>query len=314
MHQNQLDTQDAAGGALNVEAFRHFVMLSQMLHFGRAAAALNMSQPPLSQSIKALETSIGVALFHRTRRSVEMTAEGKMLLPVAQRVVESLERARFTLSQRSQDRLSRCVISFVDDAFIAAPAHLMEQLGELGEVVQVEDGRSRTEQVENLLAKEIGAIVAYLPASLPPALSAVVLSRHRLLAAVPRNDPLSFRTSIALHDLLDKDNFRLPGDIPPEVRRQISAVAGGRGIPHFAAGLSSGTVLDLVAGGLACSVVNDCWANAAIVGVMFREIVELPDPMLKLGLIWNRSNRNTVLPLLARENAVSERLADMKTD
>jgi DNA-binding transcriptional LysR family regulator len=304
MHQTELDRHATdAAGALNVEAFRHFVMLSQTLHFGRAAEALNMSQPPLSQSIKALEASLGVVLFHRTRRSVEITAEGRMLLPLAQRIAGSLERARLTLSQRSQDGLSRFVISFADDAFMAAPPAFMARLGALGDIVQVDNGRSWAEQAELLLAKGIGAAVTYLPAALPASLNAVVLSRHRLMAAVPRNDPLSFRDSISLADLLDKDNFRLPEDIPAETRRAIFATAGGRIHASSSSGLSSGTVLELVAGGLARGVVNACWDSAAIVGVTLRAIVELPDPILDLGLIWNRSNRNTLLPLLAREAA-----------
>jgi len=78
---------------LDVKPLRYFVTLAETRHFGRAAARLNLSQPPLSRQLAALEASLGVTLIERSPRSVTLTAAGERFYDDAKAILASIEQA-----------------------------------------------------------------------------------------------------------------------------------------------------------------------------------------------------------------------------
>jgi DNA-binding transcriptional LysR family regulator len=79
---------------VELRQIEYFVAVAEHLHFGRAAEALSIGQPAVSQQVARLERELGVRLIDRTPRTVRLTAAGMRFLPEARAVLAAVERAR----------------------------------------------------------------------------------------------------------------------------------------------------------------------------------------------------------------------------
>jgi DNA-binding transcriptional LysR family regulator len=79
---------------MDLRSLRYFVALAEERHFGRAAARLHMTQPPLSRAIRQLEADVGALLVHRSPAGVTLTPAGTALYGEARALLEHADRAR----------------------------------------------------------------------------------------------------------------------------------------------------------------------------------------------------------------------------
>lgn len=92
---------------MQLHQLRYFCAVADTRHFTRAAEAVHVAQPSLSQQIKALERELGAELFHRARGHIALTDAGEALLPLARRILADAETARREVQEVAQLRRGR---------------------------------------------------------------------------------------------------------------------------------------------------------------------------------------------------------------
>ena len=101
---------------MELRHLRYALAVAEERHFTRAAARLGIGQPPLSQQIKLLEEELGVRLFHRLTRGVELTEAGKAFMPLAQASVVAAEQAASSAKRAARGEIGALSIGFTSSA------------------------------------------------------------------------------------------------------------------------------------------------------------------------------------------------------
>lgn len=270
---------------------RYFIAVAERLHFGRAAAALHISQPPLSRAIRALEARLGVALFVRTRRRVELTAEGARLLEEARRTLGQLERATLELRALAAGEQGRLRIGFVSLADYGVLPGLLRAFKAAQPAVRLALREMLSpEQATALMAGELDFGLLLPPVAGAEALEHVVVQRERFVAALPATHRLSrLRGALSVADLEGEPFVMVPREIAPGLYDIVAGLAARAGIAFNVAqeAIQMQTVVSLVSSGLGAAIVPGSIANLRRRGVVYRELADR-HPRLDLWLAWPR--------------------------
>lgn len=132
---------------LELRHLRYFVAVAEELHFARAAARLNLSQPPLSQQIRRLEEILGYPLFVRTSRSVRLTPAGETLLERARRTLHNVQRDVDEIRSIGSGEVGSLNVGFVGSAILTVLPEIFRRYREAFPRVQLRLYESFTSQV-----------------------------------------------------------------------------------------------------------------------------------------------------------------------
>jgi DNA-binding transcriptional LysR family regulator len=268
---------------------RYFIAVAEHLHFGRAAAALHISQPPLSRAIRALEDRLGVTLFARNRRRVELTPAGERLLEEAQRTVGQLERAVLDLRAMASGERGRLRIGFVSLADYSVLPGLLKAYKAARPGVQLALREMLSpEQSVALAAGELDFGLLLPPVSAAEPLEHLVVQRERFVAALPARHRLAgARGPLAMSELAGESFVMVPREIAPGLYDIVSGLAARAGFSLNVAqeAIQMQTVVSLVSSGLGAAVVPGSLANLGRRGVVYRTLSDR-HPALELWLAW----------------------------
>ncbi|VXC77888.1 LysR family transcriptional regulator near succinyl-CoA:3-ketoacid-coenzyme A transferase [Pseudomonas sp. 9AZ] len=209
---------------MTLKQLRTFLAVAQSLSFTQACLHLHISQPALSLAIKNLEASLGGALLSRTTRSVTLTPEGEILLPIAQRLLTEWENTEELLRQHFTLQLGRVAIaampSFAANRLPQAIKAFRDHHPNIN--VTVHDVINE-KVVEMVLDRRVELGVVFEPDTLD-SLKFIPIYLDRFVAVVPPTSDLITRNEIRWPELSNQPFIALQR--PSAVRRVIEMQVG----------------------------------------------------------------------------------------
>ena len=240
---------------MNVKQLRAFTTVARYQSFAQAGEFLHVSQPALSLTIKALEDNLGGALFTRTTRSVRLTAEGEVLLPLARRLLADWDDTEEMLRQRFTLQLGRVSVA-------AMPAFAGNLLPQALKVFRQRYPRVNV-TVHDVINEQVLELVRHRRVELgigfepenAEALRFHPLYLDRFVAVVPADSLLAQRTRLTWADLMAEDFIALqrPSAVRLLLEQHVPAELGRLAVAFESHQLT--TIGRMVANGLGVSAV-----------------------------------------------------------
>ena len=222
---------------IELRLWRQFVAVAEELHFGRAALRLHMTQPPLTQAIANIEKQLGVRLFDRTKRSVQLTATGQALLPEARELLARAQALPSHARAAAHGELGRLRLAFVSTVGFGLLPQWVRAFRALHPQVEFELVEATGDVQLRLLERgEVDAgFMLHSPGFAPAGLEHLRISREPLVLALPEQHALAASRALSLAAVLAQPLVMFPRRILPSLHDAIFGMyhASGRE-PHIA--------------------------------------------------------------------------------
>jgi DNA-binding transcriptional LysR family regulator len=277
----------------NVHAF---LAVAEEMHVGRAAERLGVNQPTLSRQVAALERVLGVPLFDRGRRRLTLTPAGAEFLCGAKDLVNRAGRLVDDARRAQRGELGMLRVGFVQSATFRALPGLLTGFRRVSPDVEVV-ATAMTTMIQRAALRD-GTLDAGLlrPVFDEPGIATRMLSRDRLVAALPAGHRLAGRAELALGELADEDFVFYSRDSGPAVYDRIvgHCLAAGFAPRVTQQALDVQTIVALVAADLGVSLLISPTPLTDEQAVVFRPLTDDLPPW-EMALAWSPDNRSPVL-------------------
>lgn len=285
-----------------IRHLRYFVAVAEELSFSKAAVRLHMSQPPLSQQIKALEDDLGVQLLERSRREVRLTEAGKIFLNESRTILASLRSAVGATIRAAEADGGNVKIGFVTSALLDVLPSLLARMSKSFPEIElsVYDMSSR-DQVEALMQERLDiGIVHSIPAI--AAFNKLPIYSEPFILAIPEGHELEKEEKITAADL---EKYRIIGfsrEHSPSLYDAQLACCLAKGfrptLVHQAR--TPFTVFQLIRSGLGISIVPKPYSRLPFPGIVFKD-VDNSAGHLHLYAVWRDEISSELIKKVIRQ-------------
>ncbi|WP_316434715.1 LysR family transcriptional regulator [Klebsiella pasteurii] len=277
---------------MNIELrhLRYFIAVAEELHFGHAAARLNISQPPLSQQIQILEQQIGARLFARTNRSVSLTEAGRQFLADSRQILTQVDDAAARAARLHQGETGELRIGFTSSApFIKAVSDTLSTFRRRYPDVHIQTRETNTR--EQIVPLNEGALDLGLMRNtqLPETLIWERVLREPLLAMVPRDHPLASQPRVSLRELAREPFVFFDPHVGTGLYDDILGLLRRYDLtPTIAQEVGEAmTIIVLVAAGLGVSILPASFRRVQLSEMCWLPIEE-QDAVSEMWLVWSK--------------------------
>lgn len=264
---------------IELRPLQQFLAVAELLHFGRAAERLHMSQPPLTQAVRKLEAQLGVQLFERSSRSVRLTAAGAALQVSAQKLLAEAAVLPGEVRAVADGLAGRLRLAFVSTVgFGGLPGWLRSFREACPQVALMLREATLDVQLREFAAGSIDAgFVIHTPGQAPAGFERLSIGVEPLILALPSTDqPPSDAQCLAAPLVI------FPREIAPSLFDAILAHHGSNGVAQEA--IQMQTIINLVSAAIGVAWVPASLQGLQRAGVVYRRMAGAPE--VETSLIW----------------------------
>ncbi|MFC5823742.1 LysR family transcriptional regulator [Nonomuraea insulae] len=267
---------------------RYALTLAEHEHFGRAAEALGIAQPPLSKQIADLEREVGARLFDRTRQGVFPTAAGEAFLTRARRALDEITAAAVDAGRAGRGETGRLRLGFIASALLDPLPLVLRRFGHERPDVRLELHEMATSRsTAALVAGELDVAITLGPPRGPGTehLVSVPIGHDHLIAVVSTTHPYAGQPSVSVSQLRRQRLIVAPGEDEPTVTAGLRTLLGKDSTALDGATVARDvhTIIGLAASGVGVGLGPSRMLSAPRPGTWFCEVTPrtpLPDLIL----------------------------------
>jgi DNA-binding transcriptional LysR family regulator len=276
---------------IELRHLRYFIAVAEELHFGRAAERLHIAQPPLSMQIKQLESELGFQLFHRTKRSVQLTEAGQVFFEESQKILRQLNQAIQTGRQVSRGEVGQLVIGFVSSAAYNVLPDILRTFHTSVPDVKLELHELTTDQQLQWLRENRLDIGLLRPPIEDDAFETEIIFQEALAIALPETHAFATHTAISLSDLAREAFIIFPRTLAPGLYDQMISLCqqGGFSPNVVQEAIQMQTIISLVAAEMGVAIVPLSLQNLQRRGVVYKPLRE-ETPQAAIVLIYKKDD------------------------
>ena len=275
---------------------RYFVAVAEELHFGRAAARLHLSQPPLSQQIRTLEEELGLKLFSRDRRRVELTHAGSVFLAEAKKILSHMENAAEAARRAERGQIGPFVVACGPLAVQTVLPIILKTFRAEYPQVDLSIKESNGHDIIDILQARHADVGLLMPHFTSERLQRQTCLTLPLVAAVPKDHAIAKRRRIRLRQLAGEPFVLFSHQQALGFYEHIVAVCERSGFtPHIVQEAAQHTtLLALVAAGYGITLIPRLGKSPPPNDVVFVQVID-PWATMPLWIAWPANNSSRVL-------------------